>query len=130
MKIEKLNAFLDSNYDEDIKQFVLDLLEFLCSSEASLDMAQHLFLDLDFYNLNDIETNNKKEYYVFDFYTLSKLDKRIRKIMYNGILNEISKDKESELFSEMMLDFGLVVTLDKWETQKRKNKLENIKYYH
>jgi len=126
MIIENVNRFANSDYDDDIKQFVFDLIELLCNIKMKIDIAQHLFLDLGFFKYEDLEIDNKDEHYVIDFRALSRIDKRVRKTIYNGLIAEIKDDVDNDFFSDLILSFEVAIKIDDWEKKQRKYKLEKL----
>lgn len=132
---EKINQFFESDkFDEDIKEFVLEMLEILFKDSDYLPVVQKipcesakiLFLDLGFYEIEgeDIEDDAR----VINFYELSKLTPKLRKLIIDTLLKLIKdQSKTSEFFDDFVIeDLKILVYYENWKKTNRKNKLETL----
>lgn len=123
---EKINQFFESDkFGEDIKEFVLEMLEILFKDSDNIYSSKILFLDLGFYEIDqndDIEDDEK----VINFYELSILTSKLRKLIIDKIINLIKdENKTSDFFDSFVIDdLKIFVYYEDWKKINRKNKLE------
>lgn len=127
MKInkEKINQFFEGDkFDQDIKDFVLCLMECVFRSSDNIVSAKLIFLNLGFYDLEETDDIGDDEK-IINFYELSKLAPDLKKLVLKLLTSLIKDDgKTGDFFDDFMDELKIFVYYEDWKKINRKNKLD------
>lgn len=123
---EKINQFFESDkFDKDTKDFVLKLFKLFSHNDSIADrhIAQVVFLDLNFYEVDNSDDIDESEH-VINFYKLSTLSSDLKNLVMTLIISYIKNEGGTEFFEHLVKDLDVVVRYGDWNKIKRKNKLQ------
>lgn len=130
--VDIINKFFESEQEQDIKDFVINLLEYRAKG---VNFINFNLLALNFYTLEEsdkIKTRDSNgNYYdineevIINFYTIRKLHKDLRKIILDSIMNDLILNEVIEMQSgeSLFSDLDILIEYPDWEKMQRKYKL-------
>lgn len=114
--LEKMNEFFKNNQDEDVKKFIVKLLEEYSNNQY--DNYYVSFLQLGFFEVEAKDEINEfdEDLFVIDFMTILNLEDRLKKFILKGIEDN----------SDSIILHSVLMPYRNWEKINRKNKLMNL----
>lgn len=135
---EKFNNFFTSDFDKDVKDFVIEIFNALLKdTDNNIDIfkSKILFLSLGFYEIEKSDDDALNSYEddeldVIDFYKFSRINPDFKKLLLSIIQVQLTTSddgNDSEFFDDFIRnDLKVIVKFQDWNKINRKNKLKKL----